>query len=293
MEEEKKNTVEPAGDPKKMKACKTCGTMIAKNAKRCPSCGAKNKKPIYKRLWFWILVIAVVGVIIGVIKDSQPIDYDNPAAKVTTDDIVREFHKNEANAKSKYGDKTVAVTGKVSTVKDDHIVLSVLDNEFFLFGVDVFFEDSADVKSAVVGKYVTAVGRCSSSLYLGNVQLKHAKYNSAFEVTPDYNGATKVELSTLLQAYKDNSVAANDSYRSKTIEVTGVVDYIGTEYIVLRTKKLQGLDDLADMDNGATVYFEDEADLKKVKDGQKITVAGFCVGDGIVYNVSIQRAVIK
>ena len=37
----------------KMKKCDTCGAEIAESAKRCPACGAKNKKPIYKRVWFW------------------------------------------------------------------------------------------------------------------------------------------------------------------------------------------------------------------------------------------------
>ena len=44
-----------------MKCCKSCGNMIAKNAKVCPSCGAKNKKPVFKRVWFWLLVIVVLG----------------------------------------------------------------------------------------------------------------------------------------------------------------------------------------------------------------------------------------
>ena len=46
----------------KMKKCKACSKEIATNAKSCPGCGAKNKKPIYKRVWFWIVaVIVVVG----------------------------------------------------------------------------------------------------------------------------------------------------------------------------------------------------------------------------------------
>lgn len=40
--------------------CKSCGADIASSAKRCPSCGAKNKKPIYKRVWFWILVVVLL-----------------------------------------------------------------------------------------------------------------------------------------------------------------------------------------------------------------------------------------
>ncbi len=40
--------------------CKSCGADIASSAKHCPSCGAKNKKPIYKRVWFWILVVVLL-----------------------------------------------------------------------------------------------------------------------------------------------------------------------------------------------------------------------------------------
>lgn len=46
----------------KLIECKVCGKEIARNAKVCPNCGAKNKVPIYKKIWFWIiLVLLVIG----------------------------------------------------------------------------------------------------------------------------------------------------------------------------------------------------------------------------------------
>ena len=45
--------------------CKTCGAEIAASAKNCPFCGAKNKSPIYKRVWFWLLIVFIVIPIIG------------------------------------------------------------------------------------------------------------------------------------------------------------------------------------------------------------------------------------
>ena len=36
---------------KKLISCKACGQEIAKSAKRCPKCGAKNKKPIFKKCY--------------------------------------------------------------------------------------------------------------------------------------------------------------------------------------------------------------------------------------------------
>ena len=44
----------------KMTQCKSCAKEIATSAKSCPGCGAKNKKPIYKRIWFWVIAIIIV-----------------------------------------------------------------------------------------------------------------------------------------------------------------------------------------------------------------------------------------
>lgn len=47
----------------KMTICRNCNTAIAANARQCPACGARNRKPFYKRGWFVILVIlAVIGI---------------------------------------------------------------------------------------------------------------------------------------------------------------------------------------------------------------------------------------
>lgn len=54
-----------AVDGKKMTVCKACGAQMAKSAKTCPSCGAKNKKPIYKRWWLWALIAFALIVVIA------------------------------------------------------------------------------------------------------------------------------------------------------------------------------------------------------------------------------------
>lgn len=45
---------------KKMKQCKICSKEIAANAKTCPACGGKNKKALYKRPWFIVIVLFVI-----------------------------------------------------------------------------------------------------------------------------------------------------------------------------------------------------------------------------------------
>ena len=56
----------PPQPRRNMKFCSVCGAEIAKNAKVCPHCGAKNKKPLYKRVWF-ILLCVVFAIIVAVI----------------------------------------------------------------------------------------------------------------------------------------------------------------------------------------------------------------------------------
>lgn len=45
--------------------CQNCQSAIDRNAKICPVCGAKNKKPFYKRGWFIVLVILIIFNIYG------------------------------------------------------------------------------------------------------------------------------------------------------------------------------------------------------------------------------------
>lgn len=73
-----------------MTNCKSCGKEIAKSAKSCPSCGASNKPPIYKRVWFWLVIIFIVLPIISSIFISEPSDANDSSnsntANTTTED---------------------------------------------------------------------------------------------------------------------------------------------------------------------------------------------------------------
>ena len=72
-----------------LKLCKTCGATIAKNAKRCPKCGAKNPKPIYKRVWFWIIVLVAV-LFINSKLSSLGKDTESDKASNTVTEAVQE-----------------------------------------------------------------------------------------------------------------------------------------------------------------------------------------------------------
>ena len=44
----------------KMTVCKNCEQQYAAGAKACPYCGAKNKKPFYTKVWFWVIIAVLV-----------------------------------------------------------------------------------------------------------------------------------------------------------------------------------------------------------------------------------------
>ena len=71
---------------KKLINCKTCGEEIAKSAKSCPKCGAKNKKPIFKKWWFWLIVaVFIIGVASGGSDtEDEPVKTTPPTTQAPT-----------------------------------------------------------------------------------------------------------------------------------------------------------------------------------------------------------------
>lgn len=61
----------------KMITCKSCNAEIASSAKSCPKCGAKNKKPVYKRVWFWVVIVIVAIIFIGGGEDEPTLSKDS------------------------------------------------------------------------------------------------------------------------------------------------------------------------------------------------------------------------
>ena len=72
----------------KLKVCKACGQEIASNSKACPSCGAKNKKPFFKKWWFWLLILFIF---IGSVSPGDNEDNgDNTTTNHSTSSIPAE-----------------------------------------------------------------------------------------------------------------------------------------------------------------------------------------------------------
>ena len=127
----------------KMKVCNHCGNEIASSAKVCPHCGAKIKKPIYKRVWFWVLAVFIVACIGGGIGGSKGSSGSNSAKKetapekkeeitytaVTVEELADALDKNAAAASDQYKGQYIELTGRLDNIDSDgkYIGVGVLD----------------------------------------------------------------------------------------------------------------------------------------------------------------------
>ena len=85
----------------KLIQCKHCGATIAKNAKVCPQCGGKNKKPLFLRGWFVVLVVlALLGGVGGkcASKSSDAQQTKTETKTSTTKPTITVLQKNTSKA---------------------------------------------------------------------------------------------------------------------------------------------------------------------------------------------------
>lgn len=171
----------------KIKQCKVCGKEIAKSAKVCPYCGAKNKKPIYKRWWFIVIIVLIVlGALFGG-GDSEPTantptDTKAEQQKIeytayTVNKLISDLEKNAAKAQDKYEGKYVELTGELSVIDSDgkYIALHSDDIIFTLADVQCYIkgdEQLDKVKEMEIGDTVTVKGKITDVGEIMGYELK-------------------------------------------------------------------------------------------------------------------------
>ena len=86
----------------------------------------------------------------------------------------------------------------------------------------------------------------------------------------------KVTATELYAAYKANEIAADDQYKGKTLEVTGIVDSIGKDILDTPYIQLEGGNSFSGVQ--CMLSKDESSKAASVKKGQKITLQGR--GDG-------------
>lgn len=139
----------------KMVVCKNCNNPIPAKAKVCPSCGAKNKKPFYKRGWFIILAIIVV---IGFCS----IDNDNGEEKIVWSEMALGdmLPKPPSNRGMLYENSDEQLHVSLNDVSDSDY------NDYLDDCIDLGFSVDAD-KSSYSYKAYNSEGYCLSISHIG------------------------------------------------------------------------------------------------------------------------------
>lgn len=180
----------------KLSNCKSCKAEIAKSAKVCPGCGAKNKKPFYTKWWVWAIVIVVaIGIASNSDSDNSKLSLgastsgqtEKPAQKTKLEKALdgaievdyKELHKeymdNAIGADGKYKDKTLILVGEVDTIDRE-----IAGHPYVTFNVDGYFNNiritfSKDEEEKVAqlskGQTIKIVGKCKGTLISTTVAL--------------------------------------------------------------------------------------------------------------------------
>ena len=161
--------------------CKICGAEIAKNAKVCPQCGAKNKvlHPIRGAIAGLVALIFCIVFISALHSaiDSNPPDEPVPI-EVSASDLWNAYNDNAVNADNLYKSQTLAVTGTISNIGQDAVAktpcIFLETDSLGLYPIQCFFSDDSAENEAIAalkdGQSITITGICNG-VSLVHVQL--------------------------------------------------------------------------------------------------------------------------
>ena len=172
----------------KLKTCPVCGKEMAAGAKACPSCGAKNKKPIYRRWWFWVLVVLVIAAVGSAMGSEDNGGTDTPQQETTgtpesgagqaeepavtytaysVGQLMDDLDSNALKAESTYQDQYVELTGRLNGIDSDGDYISIVpqDDQFAILGVQCYLqteEQRQQVLDMQIDQVITVRGQITS-----------------------------------------------------------------------------------------------------------------------------------
>ena len=142
--------------------CKSCGVEIAASAKSCPKCGAKNKKPIWKRVCVFLAVILLFSVIGGTDSGSDTnvtdpsIDTNTPVVQepinytvVSVANMMNALNDNALKAEKTYDGQYLEITGRLGVIDSDGSYVSLYGGDFDFIGIQCFIKNDEQLNFAM------------------------------------------------------------------------------------------------------------------------------------------------
>ncbi len=165
--------------------CPNCKKEIAEGTQFCPECGAnvsqpkaKQKKPVTKKWWFWVLIVIAVFVVIGMASGGDT-DSDTPA---NNDSVVQadETTTEKPIIETTTPETTTEETTKVTTTEKP----TLSESEYKASCSSITYKDIARQPDSYKGQNIMFTGEV--------MQVSESSYSSKvvllIEVTKDQYG---------------------------------------------------------------------------------------------------------
>ena len=241
-----------------LKVCEVCGATIAKNAKQCPKCGTENSKPLYKNIWFWIVIAVVALVVLFTVSSNIRKSKVEAAAEESS---AQEIGTSEKSFTTLDTDE-MAIVGKWKAIpltyeeSNKTIDLTQIDDSFELdFDTDytgtlitttggtVAFEwnyvlttGNGDKIYSADGMTVSVVGDKTSS-YVGKLLLMHdgkimlLEPSGTEKLPQKTSGTVKTQSkdSTMTSGQRNALKSAESYLRSSAFSYTGLIEQLEYE----------------------------------------------------------------
>lgn len=130
---------------------------------------SKSKKPIYKRLWFIILIVVVIMCAVGAAGSGE--DKVEPGqivySQYDVSALLTDLDENALKASETYEGQYVSLTGKIRTIDSSgkYISLLPIDDEWTIIGIQCYItndEQKAAIMELSTGDTVTVEGKITS-----------------------------------------------------------------------------------------------------------------------------------
>ena len=149
----------------------------------------KQKKSIFNRWRYWFIVIVVIGIIGAAAGSNQGTSSSSGETTPSSDtvkeevlevkavDLITAYDENAVAADKEYKDKTLKITGTISSIGVDiaeqaYLVLTDENDPYAILGVQCYFgkEQEDTLTNLKEGDTVTLTGRCEGKVI--NVSVK-------------------------------------------------------------------------------------------------------------------------
>ena len=173
----------------KLTVCKTCGEKIAKSARVCPHCGAKQHQGVLA-FGYALLTISLIllfyGIFVAIDNHNAPVAQDGNISgspeqpeiiNVSASHLMSAYEANTVQADELYKNKIVAVNGTVQDITQDMVSKDpcvLLESGNALYPVQCFFSESESesVSQLSDGDEINIIGKCTG-LFVAQIQISN------------------------------------------------------------------------------------------------------------------------